>query len=237
MMKWNQFVNDDAFNVFPKIDDNCVDLTFTSLPDISQTPFQKDIAKYQELQNNACDEMSRITKPNGFVVISQTDRKINGEILTNHITYHNAMTRNGFKLKDYKIMVRNYPVDKKDMYYFNYQHCLIFTKKGTIKRNGEFLKNILVYDTVKMKNMKGPLQLYVWNEKFIKLMINYLSKDNDKIFDPFAGSGIVPYIAKNLNRQYLGCEISEEVYNESIMKKNNTLDEFMTWQIHQSLVL
>ena len=228
MMKWNQFVNDDAFNVFTKIDDNCVDLTFTSLPDISQTPFQKDIAKYQELQNNACDEMSRITKPNGFVVISQTDRKINGEILTNHITYHNAMTRNGFKLKDYKIMVRNYPVDKKDMYYFNYQHCLIFTKKGTIKRSGEFLKNILVYDTVKMKNMKGPLQLYVWNEKFIKLMINYLSKDNDKIFDPFAGSGIVPYIAKNLNRQYLGCEISEEVYNESIMKKNNTLDEFMT---------
>jgi len=227
-MKWNQFVNDDAFNVFPKIDDNCVDLTFTSLPDISQTPFQKDIAKYQELQNNACDEMSRITKPNGFVVISQTDRKINGEILTNHITYHNAMTRNGFKLKDYKIMVRNYPVDKKDMYYFNYQHCLIFTKKGTIKRSGEFLKNILVYDTVKMKNMKGPLQLYVWNEKFIKLMINYLSKDNDKIFDPFAGSGIVPYIAKNLNRQYLGCEISEEVYNESIMKKNNTLDEFMS---------
>ena len=228
MMKWNQFVNDDAFNVFPKIDDNCVDLTFTSLPDISQTPFQKDIAKYQELQNNACDEMSRITKPNGFVVISQTDRKINGEILTNHITYHNAMTRNGFKLKDYKIMVRNYPVDKKDIYYFNYQHCLIFTKKGTIKRSGEFLKNILVYDTVKMKNMKGPLQLYVWNEKFIKLMINYLSKDNDKIFDPFAGSGIVPYIAKNLNRQYLGCEISEEVYNESIMKKNNTLDEFMS---------
>ena len=76
--------------------------------------------------------------------------------------------------------------------------------------------------------MKGPLQLYVWNEKFIKLMINYLSKDNDKIFDPFAGSGIVPYIAKNLNRQYLGCEISEEVYNESIMKKNNTLDEFMS---------
>ena len=219
MMKWNQFVNDDAFNVFPKIDDNCVDLTFTSLPDISQTPFQKDIPKYQELQNNACDEMTRITKPNGFVVISQTDRKINGEILTNHITYHNAMTRNGFKLKDYKIMIRNYPVDKKDMYYFNYQHCLIFTKKGTIKRGGEFLKNILVYDTVKMKNVKGSLQSYVWNENFIKLMINYLSKDNDKIFDPFAGSGIVTYIAKNLNRQYLGCEISEEVYNESIMKK------------------
>ena len=33
------------------------------------------------------------------------------------------------------------------MYYFNYQHCLVFTKKGTIKRSGDWLKNILVYDT------------------------------------------------------------------------------------------
>ena len=59
--------------------------------------------------------MARITKPKGFVVISQTDRKINGEILPNHITYYQAMIRNGFKLKDYKIMVRNNPVDKRDL--------------------------------------------------------------------------------------------------------------------------
>ena len=52
--------------------------------------------------------MARTTKDDGFVVISQTDRKINGEILPNHITYYNAMLRNGYVLKDYKIMVRNY---------------------------------------------------------------------------------------------------------------------------------
>ena len=86
--------------------------------------YGKDVKKYQVLQNQACDEMARTTKDDGFVVISQTDRKINGEILPNHITYYNAMLRNGYVLKDYKIMVRNYPVDKRDMYYFNYQHCL-----------------------------------------------------------------------------------------------------------------
>ena len=226
MMKCNQFVNDDAFNVFPKIDDNCVDLTFTSLPDISQTPFQKDIPKYQELQNNACDEMTRITKPNGFVVISQTDRKINGEILTNHITYHNAMTRNGFKLKDYKIMVRNYPVDKRDMYYFNYQHCLVFTKKGTIKRSGDWLKNILVYDTKRLGNVKGPFNLYVWNDNFIKLVIEYLSKEKDIVSDPFAGSGVVPWIAKEMRRQYIGVELDKEVYDKSYFKRLDLLDRF-----------
>ena len=26
------------------------------------------------------------------------------------------------------------------MYYFNYQHCLVFTKKVTIKRSGDWLK-------------------------------------------------------------------------------------------------
>jgi|TARA_Y100000590_G_scaffold406337_1_gene495427 DNA modification methylase len=218
-MKWNQFVCDDAFNIFPKIKDQSVDLTFTSLPDISQGPWGKDIKEYQAFQNKSCDEMARITKPKGFVVISQTDRKINGEILPNHITYYQAMIRNGFKLKDYKIMVRNNPVDKRDMYYFNYQHTLVFTKEGTIKRGGDWLKNIMVYETQRMGNMKGPLNLYVWNEHFIRLILEYLSKENDKVIDPFAGSGVVPYIAKKMKRQYYGIELDKEVYDNSLFKR------------------
>jgi len=151
-------------------------------------------------------------------LIAQTDRKINGEILPNHITYYNAMIDYGWKLKDYKIVVRNHPVEKRDMYTFNYQHCLIFTKKGTIKRAGDYLKSIMVYDTHKMKGFKGPMQLHMWNEKFIELMLEYLSKENDKVLDPFAGSGVVPYVAKRMNRQYLACELDEDVYNASIMR-------------------
>ena len=120
--------------------------------------------------------------------------------------------------------MRNYPVDKRDMYTFNYQHTLIFTKKGTIKRSGDFLKNIMVYDTKKLPESK----LHIWNETFVELMINYLSKENEKVFDPFAGSGVVPYVAKRLNRQYLGCELNEDIFNESLMsQKNNPLEEFM----------
>ena len=58
-------------------------------------------------------------------------------------------------------MVRNNPVDKKDMFYFNYQHCLVFTKKGVIKRSGDWLKNILVYETKRLGNVKCPFNLYV----------------------------------------------------------------------------
>ena len=217
-MKWNQFVLGDCFDVMRELDDRSVDLVFTSPPDISQTDFDNDIAAYKDFQRKACCSFSRITKDDGFVLIAQTDRKINGEILSNHITYYNAMTDYGWKLKDYKIVVRNHPVEKRDMYTFNYQHCLIFTKKGTIKRAGDYLKSIMVYDTHKMKGFKGPMQLHMWNEKFIELMLEYLSKENDKVLDPFAGSGVVPYVAKRMNRQYLACELDEDVYNASIMR-------------------
>lgn len=222
----NNFIHGDAFDVFKQMPDQSINLTFTSLPDISQTPYGKDVKKYQVLQNQACDEMARTTKDDGFVVISQTDRKINGEILPNHITYYNAMLRNGYVLKDYKIMVRNYPVDKRDMYYFNYQHCLVFTKKGTIKRSGDWLKNILVYDTKRLGNVKGPFNLYVWNDNFIKLVIEYLSKEQDIVSDPFAGSGVVPWIAKEMRRQYIGVELDKEVYDKSYFKRLDLLDRF-----------
>ena len=217
-MKWNQFVLGDCYKVMKEIDDKSVDLVFTSPPDISQTNFENDIGLYKTFQRRACSTFARITKENGFILIAQTDRKINGEILSNHITYYNAMTDYGWKLKDYKIVVRNHPVEKRDMYTFNYQHCLIFTKTGTIKRAGDYLKSIMVYETHKMKGFKGPMQLHMWNENFIELMLEHLSKENDKVIDPFAGSGVVPYVAKRMNRQYLGIELDEDVYNASIMQ-------------------
>ena len=43
MMKWNQFVNGDCFDVLEPIENQSVDLVFTSPPDISQTDFENDI--------------------------------------------------------------------------------------------------------------------------------------------------------------------------------------------------
>ncbi|MAH07377.1 hypothetical protein CMI38_03965, partial [Candidatus Pacearchaeota archaeon] len=204
--------------VLEPIENQSVDLVFTSPPDISQTEWGKDIEMYKLFQKRACSHFNRLVKDDGFVLIAQTDRKINGEILPNHITYYQAMINYGWKLKDYKIVVRNHPVEKRDMYTFNYQHCLVFTRTGTIKRAGDFLKGIMVYDTHKMKGFKGPMQLHMWNENFIELMLEYLTKENDKVVDPFAGSGMVPYVARRMNRQYFGVELDEDVYNASVMQ-------------------
>jgi DNA modification methylase len=206
----NEYILGDAFNELEKLPDASVDLLFTSLPDLSQTPFgeTKDVGKYQSLQRTALEEFARVTKDDGFVVTCQTDRKINGEILPNHITYHNIMMYLGFKLKDYKIVVRN-SVELKNMYTFNFQHMNIFTKSGTIKRSGDWLRDILVYPAKKIGKQ------HIWDESFVKMTLTYLSKEGDFVVDPFAGHGIVPYVCKKMNRDYLGVEILPEIYNKN----------------------
>ena len=217
-MEWNQFLLCDASDLMQEVEDKSVDLIFSSLPDISQTHYNTDTVSYKEFQANVMKQFARMVKDDGFVVVSQTDRKINGEILANHITYSNALSDCGMKMKDYKIVVRNVPVDKRDMYYFNYQQCVIFTRKGTIKRSGDFLKNILIYNTERIGNIKGALNSFMWPEPFCRMIIDKLTVEGEKVLDPFAASGISLQVAKEMNRQYLGCEISKEVYDNSIMK-------------------
>ena len=220
-MEWNQFLRCDASDLMREVEDKSVDLVFSSLPDISQTHYNTDTFNYKGWQTNVMRQFARMVKDDGFIVVSQTDRKINAEILPNHITYYNALVNSvadGLRLKDYKIIVRNEPVDKRDMYYFNYQQCLIFTRKGTIKRSGDFLKNILIYNTERIGHIKGALNSYMWPEPFCRMIIDKLTKEGEKVLDPFAASGIALQVAKEMNRQYLGCEISKEVYDNSIMK-------------------
>ena len=217
-MEWNQFLLCDASDLMQEVEDKSVDLIFSSLPDISQTHYNTDTVSYKEFQANVMKQFARMVKDDGFVVVSQTDRKINGEILANHITYSNALSNCGMKMKDYKIVVRNEPVDKRDMYYFNYQQCVIFTRKGTIKRSGDFLKNILIYNTERIGNIKGALNSFMWPELFCRMIIDKLTVEGEKVLDPFAASGIALQVAKEMNRKYLGCELSKEVYDNSIMK-------------------
>ena len=217
-MEWNQFLLCDASDLMQEVEDKSVDLIFSSLPDISQTHYNTDTVSYKEFQANVMKQFARMVKDDGFVVVSQTDRKINGEILANHITYSNALSDCGMKMKDYKIVVRNEPVDKRDMYYFNYQQCVIFTRKGTIKRSGDFLKNILIYNTERIGNIKGALNSFMWPEPFCRMIIDKLTVEGEKVLDPFAASGIALQVAKEMNRKYLGCELSKEVYDNSIMK-------------------
>ena len=94
MMKWNQFVLGDCYEVMKEIDDKSVDLVFTSPPDISQTHYTTDIKSYQGFQRNATSTFSRIVKDDGFILIAQTDRNLVSPMeLKNQIRVGGAFSR------------------------------------------------------------------------------------------------------------------------------------------------
>ena len=79
-------------------------------------------------------------------------------------------------------------------------------------------KNFRLYSYVSLKNKlvaqlardiftKHPSQKPI---KLIEKLINEYSKENDTILDPFLGSGTTALACQNLNRNFIGIEISPE---------------------------
>ena len=206
-----EWINDDCFNVLPTLEDNSVDLIFTSPPDLYDIGTD-DVNVYQDFLRKGMDQFARIVKDTGFITLCQSDRKIDARVYAKHAFILMYMESLGWILKDYKIIVKN-SIDSMSQFIFPYQHMCVFTKLGTIERKGEWLKHILLY-----KTQKSKFTYYIWHEAFCKLVINTLTKENDLVVDPFGGSSQVVQCAKELNRQYLGCEIDKEGYEIAIIR-------------------
>ncbi|MBC8147141.1 MAG: site-specific DNA-methyltransferase [Bacteroidetes bacterium] len=212
----NKFICADAFDYIKQFPEKSVDLMFTSVPDIAETD-NTDIKLYIEFLNKSIIQIDRVIKDEGFLVFSQTDRKIGGEIYMKHVTLKEIAEDFGFKLKDYKIMVKD-RVDKINLYRLNYSHVLIMSKTGKIptkKRKGKYLQDVWVYP------YPNP---GLFDQDFCNLIIETLTKENDLVLDPFAGRGTVLKSALELKRNFFGTEINKEIYDKKYVFGNESLD-------------
>jgi site-specific DNA-methyltransferase (adenine-specific) len=138
------------------------------------------------------------------------------------------LEKNGFKFCQYLVWVKNRPtMDASFGHRYMYEHELIgFFQKGWKKLNREeSLRTCLRYKVEDQNNYKHPTQKPI---KLIRHLVTNSSNQGDLIFDGFGGSGSSFVAAKQLNRNFIGFEITP-YYANVVTKERLEQEQMERW--------
>jgi len=107
---------------------------------------------------------------------------------------------------------------------------LVFDSKNAISRQFEkanFQRGTLE-DIWNIKRGKKVVDSHsaVFPEELVKTIIDNFSNEGDLVYDPFMGTGTTAVVAKKLNRNYLGSELTDkyfEIINQRLLVLSNEL--------------
>ena len=99
---------------------------------------------------------------------------------------------------------------------------LIDTKQSL---DGKFPGTVMDVPKPKGKERAESKQLTLKPIKLMEHLINVFTKPGDIVLDPFSGSGTTGVACVNTGRQYIGIELTEEFYLESINRLTEHIDE------------
>jgi len=108
--------------------------------------------------------------------------------------------------------------NKNSKHYFNYEELRKMN-------NGKQMKNVWTIPAPngeEKKFGKHPTQKPL---KLLERIIIASTKENDLIFDPFAGSSTTGVAAINLNRRFVGCELESKYIEISILRLKESLEK------------
>jgi len=230
----NKIVCADSEEFLKKLPDNCVDLIFTSPPYNFGLEYenQKDGTKWEAYFDKLFSifkESIRILKYGGRIVVNVQP------LFSDYIPIHHIIS--DFFMKN-KMIWRGEILWDKHNYnakytawgswkspsnpYLKYTwEFLEVFSKGDLKHEGnsknaditpdEFKKWVYAkWDIAPERKMKEFQHPAMFPEELAKRVIKLFSFENDVVLDPFNGVGTTTKVAKELNRRYLGIDISED---------------------------
>lgn len=169
--------------------------------------------------------MTRILKPNGslFIVIGQRaiDRKLEWPFW---ITKIKGLTLNGVIIRRF----RNSPQLRPVRFFYRHEPIFWLYKSWPPFFDGQYAELGDVWDIEPEPDKRHPA---VMPSELVRRIIKSCSKPNDLVFDPFNGIGTTCLVAKDLDRRYIGCDISEKYckiarYRLKDQKKQTTWEDF-----------
>ena len=214
----------DCLEGMKQIPDNSVDLILTDPPyginfvpqranskeRLGKNPIANDEIqgeKWKEWFLPICKECFRILKNGGVAYFFSG---------FNPYYYYHCMMESDFEIKANIIWVKN---NFGMGYHFRRQYEQILVGfKGVVSTPKKAMSDVIFE-----KKINGIALLHSCQkpEKLIRILLNQYSNENDVVFDPFMGSGTTAVACKQLNRNFIGFEISQEyvdIANERLRK-------------------
>ena len=138
---------------------------------------------------------------------------------TNLIEMLNVFTNVGFKFV--KCLIWNKGNKIMGQFYMNQFEYIMFFRKGKAKK----INNCGTSDILEVPNKKTKINGKNIHDTekpidLMKILIENSSNKNDVVIDPFMGVGATGIACKELNRNFIGIELSEEYYNIAVRRIN-----------------
>ena len=203
----NEIFNIDCMQFMETVDNNSYHLTLTDIP---YNIVNRDSNGLRVLDKKSADIMLfdlhefldhiyRITS--GTIIIFCSKEQLSDI----HAYFHDKQTKNLGTVRQLIWQKSNpSPMNGQYIYLSGIENAVWFKKRGATF-NAHCKNTVFTYPCGRSK-----LHPTEKNHDLLKELILDNSNETDIVFDPCAGSGSHLLVAKNTNRQYIGCEINED---------------------------
>lgn len=239
-----QFYNEDCFERMKKIKSGTIPLILTDPPYgiLFQNLDWDNIPDYYIFLMKLFSEFKRILADNGVIwffcaptMMDTINKAILDSGLINNLDFWKSISRQkgrGSKKKPKSQREDILLITKSDKFIFN-NLSDIFKYDETVTNTLDITKGEVVRPVFNINDkvfyFKMPYYLSTTEKMFhscqksilllYSLIVNF-SKENDTVFDPFAGSGSCGISTLLANRNFIGCELDTEMYNKALNWKN-----------------
>jgi len=231
-MEINKIYNEDNLITMAKMPDNFIDLIVTSPPyeDVSGAGYgakSKDILFlkfYSDYLEKLFSEYERILKPTGQIFFNIKSKTFNKTLNTPHwIEFIESFKK--LKLKSFIIWKYAGSFDStKKRFHLDYEIIYHLSKGDDIYLNEDCgihdpLSSVwYVPHNISKKERIHPTQM---PEALVDRILKVASKKDYLVYDSFMGSGTTAAVCKKNNINFIGSELNEENYKNSIQRINN----------------
>jgi len=230
----NRIICGDSETILKELPENSIDLVFTSPPYNFGLEYESNEdahhwERYFDKLFRIFDECIRVLKFGGRIIVN-TQPLFSDYIPSHHVISNYFMSKKLIWKGEILWEKNNYNCKytawgswkspSNPYLKYTWEFLEIFCK-GTLKKDGSTKDSDITADEFKNwvvarwsiapeRNMKKFSHPAMFPEELVYRVLKLFSFKNDIVLDPFNGAGTTTFVAKRLERKYVGIDISEE---------------------------